>query len=81
MHFITNCHATLVFYNDIHNVWAYAIKPCKVKNKDNVVPACTGNRALKYSANGARINSQTGSVVGTAVFIVTKKFQIHRHYF
>ena len=23
MHFITNCHATLVFYNDIHNVWAY----------------------------------------------------------
>ena len=46
MHFITNCHATLVFYNDIDNVWAYAIKPCKVKtkpckvkNKDNVVPA------------------------------------------
>ena len=39
MHLITNCHATLVFYNDIHNVWAYATKPCKVKNKDNVVPA------------------------------------------
>ena len=44
--------------------------------------ACiTGNRALKYGANGARINSQTGSVVGTAAFIVTKKFQIDRHYF
>ena len=28
-----------VFYNNIHNVWAYAIKPCKVKNKDNVLPA------------------------------------------
>ena len=41
----------------------------------------TGNRALKYGPNGARINSQTGSVVGTAVFIVTKKFQIDRHYF
>ena len=39
MHFITNCHAILVFYNDIHNVWAYTIKPCKVKNKDNVVLA------------------------------------------
>ena len=39
MHFITNCHATLVFYNDIHNIWVYAIKPCKVKYKDNAVPA------------------------------------------
>ena len=36
MHFITNCHATLVFYN---NALVYVIKPCKAKNKGNVVPA------------------------------------------
>ena len=36
-HIKLSCHTCI--YNNIHNVWVYAIKPCKAKNKDNVILA------------------------------------------